>query len=152
MPQMPISKRCEHGLKAAVQLALRYEEGYVQARELAKTEDLPAKFIEAVLLQMRLAGLLESKVGAGGGYRLTKPPAQVQVQDLLDVFSSEALLLPDEESQDCEQEPLTTPGARAVAGVIVTLCQAMRASLADLKLSDLLDTPEDLPKAPCFHI
>jgi Rrf2 family protein len=151
MSQMPISKRCEHGLKAAVQLALRYEEGYVQARELAKSEDLPAKFIEAVLLQMRLAGLLTSKVGAGGGYRLTKAPGDVAVQELLDVFCSEALL-PENEPQDCDQEDSSTPGARAVNNVIATLCQSMRAAMADMTLQDLLESPPDLPKAPCFHL
>lgn len=151
MSQMPISKRCEHGLKAAVQLALRYEEGYVQARELAKTEDLPAKFIEAVLLQMRLAGLLESKVGAGGGYRLTKDPREVPVQALLDVFCSEALL-PENERQQRESEEQPTPGARAVNLVIATLCRAMRGSLAQLTLQDLVESPPGLPKEPCFHM
>lgn len=152
MSQMPISKRCEHGLKAAVQLALRYEEGYVQARELAKTESLPAKFTEAVLLQMRLAGLLESKVGAGGGYRLTKPPGEVPVQALLDVFCTEIMQGETEPLEDQESAAAMTPGARAVSGVVARLCAAMRESLADLTLQDLLDAPHDLPRKPCFHI
>ena len=56
---------------------------YVQSRDLAKQERLPTKFLESVLLGLKKIGYLDSKVGSGGGYRLTRTPATVIVGDLI---------------------------------------------------------------------
>jgi Rrf2 family protein len=50
---------------------------------LAQLEDLPNKFLESILLALRRGGFLESKVGSGGGYRLSRSPRQISVGDLL---------------------------------------------------------------------
>ena len=141
---MPISKRCEHGLKAAVQLAIRFDEGYIQARELAKSEGLPAKFIEAVLLQMRLAGLLESKVGAGGGYRLTRPPSEILVSDLLDIFCADLIFSEDGKNvtMSCANE---TPGTQAVTTVTGSLRAAMRSAVEGTTLQQLMEQTQIKP-------
>ena len=47
---------------------------FVQSRDLSQQEDLPNKFLEAILLTLRRGGFLESKVGREGGYRLAKEP------------------------------------------------------------------------------
>jgi Rrf2 family protein len=78
-----LSKRTEYGLRAVVQLARLWHTGYVQSRDLAQQEDLPNKFLEAILLALRRGGFLESKVGSGGGYRLSRPPAEIRVGDLI---------------------------------------------------------------------
>lgn len=142
---MPFSKRCQHGLKAAVQLAIRHQEGYIQAGELAKVESLPAKFLEAVLLQMRLAGLLESKVGAGGGYRLTRHPQAIPVQELLDVFETEPVPSDGGDTPD-------TPGAHAVGLLMNKLSEAARSALSELTLDDLVQMVDDRRDQPMFHI
>ncbi len=80
---MRLSKRTEYGLRAVVQLARLWHTGYVQSRDLAQQEDLPNKFLEAILLALRRGGFLESKVGSGGGYRLSRPPAEIRVGDLI---------------------------------------------------------------------
>jgi Rrf2 family protein len=78
-----LSKRTEYGLRAIVQLARLWPQGYVQSRDLAQQEDLPNKFLEAILLALRRGGFLESKVGSGGGYRLARPPREIGVGDLI---------------------------------------------------------------------
>ena len=78
-----LSKRCEYGIKAAARLAKGHGEGYLQSREIAESEGMPAKFLESVLLGLRSASLLESKVGAGGGYRLSRPPEQIRVSEIV---------------------------------------------------------------------
>jgi Rrf2 family protein len=50
---------------------------------LAQQEDLPNKFLEAILLALRRGGFLESKVGSGGGYRLARAPKEIGVGDLI---------------------------------------------------------------------
>src|SRR6185295_13848085 len=56
---------------------------YVQSRDLAKQETLPNKFLEAILLALRRGGFLESKVGSGGGYRLSRLPRDISVGELI---------------------------------------------------------------------
>ena len=80
---MRLSKRTEYGLRAIVQLARLWPQGYVQSRDLAQQEDLPNKFLESILLALRRGGFLESKVGSGGGYRLSRAPADISVGDLI---------------------------------------------------------------------
>lgn len=94
---MHLSKRTQYGLRAAVRLARRYgAEEYVQSRDLADEEGLPTKFLEQVLLILRRGGLLESKVGSGGGYRLQRSPEQITVRELLSILEpAGALDLPD---------------------------------------------------------
>jgi len=78
-----LSKRTEYGLRAVVQLARLWPRNYVQSRDLAKSETLPNKFLEAILLALRRGGFLESKVGSGGGYRLSRAPREISVGDLI---------------------------------------------------------------------
>lgn len=82
---MRLSKRSEYGLMAAVRLAQQQREngGYLRSRQIAEEEGLPAKFLESVLLALKSAGILESKVGAGGGYRLAGKPEDVRVGDIV---------------------------------------------------------------------
>jgi Rrf2 family protein len=78
-----LSKQTEYGLRAVVQLARMGPRTYVQSRDLAQDESLPAKFLEAILLTLRRGGFLESKVGREGGYRLARPPREIVVGDLV---------------------------------------------------------------------
>lgn len=80
---MRLSKRTEYGLRAVVQLARLWPQQFVQSRDLARQEGLPNKFLEAILLALRRGGFLESKVGSGGGYRLSRAPGEIVVGDLI---------------------------------------------------------------------
>jgi Rrf2 family transcriptional regulator, cysteine metabolism repressor len=78
-----LSKRTEYGLRAVVQLARLGPRTYVQSKDLAQQEGLPNKFLESILLALRRGDFLESKVGSGGGYRLSRPPRDIRVGDLI---------------------------------------------------------------------
>ena len=80
---MRLSKRTEYGLRAVVQLARLWPRNFVQSRDLAQQEGLPNKFLESILLALRRGGFLESKVGSGGGYRLSRAPKDIGVGDLI---------------------------------------------------------------------
>ncbi len=80
---MRLSKRTEYGLRAVVQLAKLWPRNFVQAKDLSQQEELPNKFLEAILLALRRGGFLESKVGSGGGYRLSRSPRDISVGDLI---------------------------------------------------------------------
>ena len=80
---MRLSKRTEYGLRAVVQLARLEPRTYIQSKDLVAREDLPNKFLESILLALRRGNFLESKVGSGGGYRLSRPPKDISVGELI---------------------------------------------------------------------
>lgn len=74
---MKITYKDDYALKALLDLALQYEQGVTTINEIAKRIDAPVKFLEAVLLDLKKGGFVESKRGNVGGYRLAKNPADI---------------------------------------------------------------------------
>ena len=132
---MRLSKRCEYGIKASVRLAQVRGTKFTQSRELAEAELLPAKFLESILLALRSASLLESKVGAGGGYRLARPADEVRVVDIV------AALDRSEPEVSTDFDPRLgspRPGQIAVDLIHERIDQAMSDAMSGLMLSDLV--------------
>ncbi len=73
-------------MMAMIVLAMNYEKGTMQIKEIAKSENIPIKFLEQILLELKKAGILESKRGSGGGYRLIKHPAKVTMAMIIRII------------------------------------------------------------------
>ena len=82
---MRISKKGEYGLKALIRLALNYEEGtsVTPINDIAKREGIPQKYLEQILLDLKKGGILVSKRGVGGGYALSRPPADISLGEAI---------------------------------------------------------------------
>jgi Rrf2 family protein len=82
---MKLSKRGEYALRSLINLGIAAKVGrsLVRVTELAKAEDLPIKFLEQVMQQLREAGYVASERGKHGGYRLAKPAAQIHVGEIV---------------------------------------------------------------------
>ena len=82
---MKISKRGEYALRAMISLGIASKVGrkLVQTTELAKVEDLPVKFLEQVIQQLREAGYVASQRGKHGGYRLAKPADKIVIGSVI---------------------------------------------------------------------
>jgi len=89
-----ISKRTQYGLKAMLALAQRYRQGPVLISALAQDESIPIKFLEVILLELKVHGLLESKVGRKGGYRLSRPPGSITIGNVVRVLEGPLAPLP----------------------------------------------------------
>ena len=72
-----ISKKTKYGLKALIHLARQYEQGPILIADLAREENIPKKFLEAILLALKNNGILHSKKGKGGGYYLGRHPSKI---------------------------------------------------------------------------
>ncbi len=84
---MRLSKRGEYGLRAMVDLAGQADsDGVVPLKEIAQREQMPVKFLEQILLTLKNAGLLQSKMGAGGGYTLAKPADQITLGQIVRIL------------------------------------------------------------------
>ncbi len=79
---MYISAKVDYAVRALCTLA-DADGGAVTAEALAKSQGLPAKFLESILNDMRRAGLLLSQRGAEGGYRLSRAPSAISVADVI---------------------------------------------------------------------
>lgn len=86
---MRLSKRGEYGLRAMIMLATPGLDGHpavAQIREISEREKIPAKFLEQILLTLKNAGLLHSKMGVGGGYHLAKPASEISLGHIIRIL------------------------------------------------------------------
>ena len=82
---MKLSKRGEYALRALIDFGLAQALGrpLLQVSELASKEDLPIKFLEQILMQLKAAGYLESRRGKHGGYLLSRPPENISIGQVI---------------------------------------------------------------------
>jgi Rrf2 family protein len=84
---MKLSKRGEYGLRAMIAMAvLQPEYEVVQSKQIAAREQIPAKYLEQILLALKNAGLLNSRMGIGGGYYLARPPETITLGEIARVL------------------------------------------------------------------
>lgn len=81
-----LSKKTKYGLNALIYLAKKHNQGPVLIADLAKKERIPQKFLEAILLDLKKNGLLESKKGKGGGYALSRNPSDIKMGQIIRVL------------------------------------------------------------------
>ena len=74
-----LSRKCKYALRALYCLTLEYERGPISTAEISHREQIPRKFLEAILAQARRAGLVDSRQGKGGGYTLASSPASITI-------------------------------------------------------------------------
>ncbi|TDE00393.1 RrF2 family transcriptional regulator, partial [Jiangella asiatica] len=79
---MHITARADYAVRAVVQLASLQPDSATR-QQLAEAQDIPGKFLETILGDLRRAGMLDAQRGATGGYRLTKPPAEITLADIV---------------------------------------------------------------------
>jgi Rrf2 family protein len=82
---MRLSKKGEYALRSLINLGIAAEmkQSLVQVSELAENEQLPVKFLEQILQVMREAGIVESRRGKFGGYRLAKPASKIFIGEVV---------------------------------------------------------------------
>ena len=81
-----ISNQCSYALRAMLELGKREGKGLVTIPEIAEAQDIPVRFLQAILRQLKQAGLLESVRGKSGGYSLARSADAIQVGDVVDLI------------------------------------------------------------------
>lgn len=144
-----LSKKSKYAINSLVYLAKKYEQGPILISEIAESQHIPKKFLEAILLDMRNAGILNSKKGKGGGYYLIKKPAEVNLAEVVRHFEGAIALLPCvthryyERCEECTDE--STCGIRDVFQEIRNETVNI---LKNSTLKDILDREEKLKIHP----
>jgi Rrf2 family protein len=89
-----LSKKSKYGLKAMLVLAEETGRGPVQSSELAERQRLPKKFLEAILLELKRHGLVQSKKGRTGGYVLSRKPGDITIGQIIRALDGPLALVP----------------------------------------------------------
>jgi Rrf2 family protein len=80
---MKVSQKGLYALLAMMVLTRRYTQGAIRIRDIAYEENLPEKFLELILLELKNARMVESVRGAKGGYRLRRPPSEIRLSEII---------------------------------------------------------------------
>ncbi|MEU4979562.1 Rrf2 family transcriptional regulator [Streptomyces sp. NPDC021969] len=146
---MRISARADYAVRAVLELAVRQDASPVKAEDVAAVQDIPHKFLEGILGDLRRAGVVESRRGGGGGYRLARGASQITVADVIRAVDGPIVSVRGERPTE-----LVYTGT---AGPLLPLWVALRANvrrilegvtIADLAADALPDPVRELAAEP----
>jgi len=131
-----VSAKADYGMRALLELTVAHQEGpgrLVKGEAIATAQDIPLKFLEGILRQLRQAGIVASQRGAEGGYRLDRDPASVTIADVV-----RALDGPLAAVRGQRPEQLDYAGAsQHLQEVWIAVRASMRHVLENISLSDV---------------
>src|ERR1700744_2994090 len=133
-----LSKKTKYAIKALVVLGKNADKSPMQISKIAEEERIPKKFLEQILLDLRNAGYLYSKKGAGGGYSLNKDPKEIFLVSIMRITDGPIAMVPCaslnfyHKCEECHNE--LTCGIRSVFVDVrdVTLKILSETSIADI--------------------
>ncbi len=92
---MRIPKKCQYALRAVFELALREPGKPVKIHQIASAQDIPPRFLEAILNQLRHAGFVDSLRGNEGGYMLARAAENLIVGEIIECIQGPIFIDPD---------------------------------------------------------
>ena len=143
-----LSKKSKYAIKALLALAKEYGKGPVLISSISDNENIPKKFLEAILLEFRKTGVLGSKRGVGGGYYLIKPPEEVMLSSVMRLTDGPIALVPCvsinfyERCEECLNEEVC--GLRNVS---IEVRDASLRVLSNTSIASLLEREKKLIKS-----
>jgi Rrf2 family protein len=133
MLHMRLSARSDYALRAVIELAAAGP-GHVTADQLARTQAIPGKFLEAILTQLRRAGLVRSQRGPEGGFWLARPAGEISLADVIRAIDGPLLGVRGERPENLGY----TGAAEPLQSVWIALRANERAILEEVKLEHIV--------------
>jgi Rrf2 family protein len=105
-----LSNKAQYAFRALTYLVDKYEQGPVLISDIAKKKRIPLKFLENILLELKRAGILESKKGKGGGYYIKQHPSKTSIAAVVRIVNGPISMLPCvslyfyERCQNCDEK------------------------------------------------
>jgi len=134
MVAMRISQRGLYALQALTVLA-QHPTGVVKIRDIAAEEDLPEKFLEAILLDLKRARIVDSLRGAHGGYQLKRSPKKISLGEV--IRRIDGPLAPFEDAESLRRRVNADPKHRPLFRILLDVRNATARILDRTSLSDL---------------
>jgi Rrf2 family protein len=131
-PAIHVTAKVDYAVRAMVELAAA-DGGPLKAEEIAGAQDVPHRFLENILIELRHARLVRSQRGPDGGYRLARPAEEITVADVIRTVEGPIASVRSERPEEISYSGT----AVALREVWVALRANMRAVLESVTLSDL---------------
>jgi Rrf2 family protein len=139
---MRISAKADYAVRAALELSASPDRAPVKGTVLAEAQRIPLQFLEQIMLDLKRAGLVQTKRGARGGYWLARPAEEVTVADVIRAVEG-----PLANIHDLSPEETSYPGpAERLRDVWIAVRANLRAVLEEVTLAQLVqgDLPESV--------
>jgi len=88
-----MTKKVRYGLRAMIEINLNESSGGILQKEIAANQEIPLKFLDSIITDLRNAGLIINYSGKRSGYILAKPPGEISVYDIYRAFEPELTLV-----------------------------------------------------------
>jgi Rrf2 family protein len=136
---MKISQKGLYALRALMMLARHYNQGAIRIRDIAYEEDLPGKFLELILLELKNARIVESVRGAKGGYQLRRAPSEIFLSDVIRLIDGP--LAPFADAEQLRTLIDRDAGHRSLYQVFLDVRDAAAKILESTSLADIANPP-----------
>lgn len=140
---MKISQKGLYALQAMMMLARHHNQGAIRIRDIAYEEELPEKFLELILLELKNARMVESVRGAKGGYQLRRPPAEIRLSEVIRLIDGP--LAPFGDAEQLRSLIDRDAAHRALYQVFLDLRDAAAKILDSTSIADIAD-PSPSPR------
>lgn len=132
---MRISQRGLYALQALTVLARQHPAGVTKIKDIAAAENLPEKFLENILLDLKRARIVTSHRGANGGYQLNRPPTEIFLGDV--IRRIDGPLAPFEDAESLHRRVIEDPQHRALFQILLDVRNAAAGILDHTSIADL---------------
>ena len=133
---LKISQKGLYALQAITTLGRRYGTETVKIRDIAIDSDLPEKFLELILLELKNARIVESVRGAKGGYRLRRAPEEIKLSEIIRLVDGP--LAPFGDADQLRNLMVTDSDHRALYGVFLEVRDAAAKILERTTVADIV--------------
>jgi Rrf2 family protein len=145
---MRVSAKADYAVRAAIELAVAGD-GPIKGERIAQAQDIPLKFLENILLELRHAGLVRSQRGAEGGYWLARPAEEITLAEVIRSVEGPIANVRGEGPQDVEYKGSAAPLKEVWIAVRANLRSVLEAvTVADVARGELPPAVEELVRDP----
>lgn len=99
---MRLSTKGRYAVTAMLDLAIHHEQGPVTLADISETQGISLSYLEQLFARLRKEGLVEGLRGPGGGYRLSRPPAEISIAEVIDAIGEGVDATSCGGSEDCQ--------------------------------------------------
>lgn len=136
---MKLSLRGEYALRALMVLGDHYGSNVVRIHHISTQQDIPQRFLEQILNDLKTGGFVESKRGIAGGYRLAKPPEELALAPVIRHIEGSLLEASGTNESASKLRFGANEAQRAIGSVMREVRQAIVNVLDQLTVADLCE-------------
>ena len=133
---MHVSAKADYGMRALLELTAAHGENpsrLVKGEAISRAQQIPLKFLEGILRQLRQSGIVASQRGAEGGYRLDRDPARVSIADVVRALDGPLAAVRGQRPEDLEY----AGSSEHLREVWIAVRASMRHVLEHISLGDV---------------